>query len=93
VITTQRNFVFRFTFEEISGFSKSYYTLLRTRRDPFGISRLLVPSPCLHDIPRSWHLPFGFCPMSSIAITALENDVKDQQFSLCVTNYTKSPHR
>ena len=32
MITTQRNFVFRFTFEEISGFSKSYYTLLRTPR-------------------------------------------------------------
>ena len=39
---------FTSAFEEISGFSKSYYTLLRTYRGPFGIPRPLVPPPCQH---------------------------------------------
>jgi len=38
VDTTQRTIVFRLTFEEISGFSKSYYTLLRTLLRSFGDS-------------------------------------------------------
>ena len=31
------------------------FALRRTGRDPLGISRLLVPSPCLHDFPKFWH--------------------------------------